>query len=71
MNMIKEIYLWNFVGAVYYSVKNLWVHAPTAAALTQAMNCRVFYPRSNKQTNDYYSTNLFFHKIVSVNMNLH
>ena len=36
--MIKEIYLWNFVGAVYYSVKNLWVHAPAAPVLTQALN---------------------------------
>ena len=35
--MIKEIYLYNFVGEVYSSVDNLWVHAPAAPVLTQAL----------------------------------
>ena len=37
ITMIKDICLWNFVGAVYYSVKNQWVHAPAAPVLMQAL----------------------------------
>ena len=39
------------MGAVYYSVKNLWVHAPTAPILTQAMamptRVPAFYAHNN------------------------
>ena len=34
---IKEVFFWKFVGAVCYYVKNLWVHAPAAPVLTQAL----------------------------------
>ena len=38
---IKEVYLWKFVGAVCYYVKNLWVHAPAAPILTQALDLNI------------------------------